>query len=254
MKLFYFTATGNSLHVAKRIGGELYSIPQMIKEGKYEFEDEAIGFVYPCHAFGMARLVDDFVKKSKLKADYFFSIMTYGGKSASGLHQMERVAAEAGIRFNYTNEILMVDNFLLTFKIEDEIKNKDQKEIEERLDQIGVDIRARKNHLIRKGIPSDVISKYGRRLADRLSYNFAYKRFQVNDHCNGCKICAQVCPVKNIHVTEKPEFSHQCEVCFACIHHCPQNAIHLKSERSQARFINQNIKLKEIIDANQQET
>ncbi|MDF3003276.1 MAG: 4Fe-4S ferredoxin, partial [Bacillota bacterium] len=143
-------------------------------------------------------------------------------------------------------------NFLLTFKIEDEIKNKNPKEIEERLRQIGADIRARKNHLTRKGIPSDVISKYGRRLADRLSYNFAYKRFQVNDKCNGCKICAKVCPVNNIYVNEKPEFSHQCEVCFACIHHCPQNAIHLKSERSQARFINQNVKLKEIIDANHQ--
>lgn len=28
MKIFYFTATGNSLAVAKKIGGELISIPQ----------------------------------------------------------------------------------------------------------------------------------------------------------------------------------------------------------------------------------
>ena len=27
MKVFYFTATGNSLDVAKRFGGEMYSIP-----------------------------------------------------------------------------------------------------------------------------------------------------------------------------------------------------------------------------------
>ena len=40
MKIFYFTATGNSLYVAKKVGGELYSIPQMIKEGKWEFEKE----------------------------------------------------------------------------------------------------------------------------------------------------------------------------------------------------------------------
>ena len=31
MKIFYFTATGNSLYVAKRFGGELYSIPKVLK-------------------------------------------------------------------------------------------------------------------------------------------------------------------------------------------------------------------------------
>ena len=30
MKILYFTATGNSLYVAKRIGDEYYSIPKII--------------------------------------------------------------------------------------------------------------------------------------------------------------------------------------------------------------------------------
>ena len=32
MKICYFTATGNCLYVAKQIGGELLSIPQLIIE------------------------------------------------------------------------------------------------------------------------------------------------------------------------------------------------------------------------------
>lgn len=252
MKIFYFTGTGNSLYIAKRIGGELHSIPQMIREGKYEFEDEAIGFVFPCHGFGMARLVSDFITKSKFKADYFFSIMTYGGHPSSGLHHMELIGGKVGIQFNYTNEILMVDNYLPNFMMEDEINKKNPDEIEERVNQIVEDIAARKNKLIRKGITSDILSKYGRRLADKLSYNFGYKNFNVNDSCTGCKVCEKVCPVKNIRVSPIPEFSHECEMCLACIHHCPQNAIHLKSEKSKARFINQNVKLIEIISANNQ--
>ncbi|SPW41113.1 Uncharacterised protein [Enterococcus faecium] len=47
MTILYFTATGNSLYVAKRLGGKLISIPQMIKENKYEFSDERIGIVFP---------------------------------------------------------------------------------------------------------------------------------------------------------------------------------------------------------------
>ncbi|MCT4593220.1 MAG: 4Fe-4S binding protein [Anaeromicrobium sp.] len=39
MKIFYFTATGNSLMVAKSFGGETYSIPKMLKEGNIYFED-----------------------------------------------------------------------------------------------------------------------------------------------------------------------------------------------------------------------
>ena len=31
----------------KRVGGQLYSIPQLLKENKLEFEDEAIGIICP---------------------------------------------------------------------------------------------------------------------------------------------------------------------------------------------------------------
>ncbi len=165
---------------------------------------------------------------------------------------MELIGSEKGIHFNYTNEIQMIDNYLPTYKMEDEINNKDSRTIEENLNQIVKDITARKSRITRKGIKSDILSKYGRRIADKISYNYGYKQFIINDSCTGCRVCEKVCPVKNISVSKKPEFSHKCEMCFACIHHCPENAIHLKSEKSKGRYINRNVKLKEIIDANNQ--
>jgi ferredoxin len=251
MKIFYFTATGNSLYIAKRIGGELYSIPQMIKEGKFDFEDDAIGFVFPCHGWGVARLIRRFIKRSKFNANYFFAIMTYGGTPKSGLQNMEQIGSKAGIQFNYTNEIFMIDNYLPNFEMEDEIKKEESKKIEEKLSLIIADVKIRKNRLVRKGCASVLLSKGGRCLSDKLSYNSG-KKFIIQDNCNGCEVCAKVCPAKNIKVQGKPSFSSNCEMCFACIHHCPQNAIHLKSEKSNARFINKNIKLQEIIAANNQ--
>ncbi len=252
MKIFYFTATGNSLYVSKKIGGELYSIPQMMKDEKYEFEDEAIGFVFPCHGFGVARLTRDFIKKSSFRAEYFFAIMTYGSNPASGLKQIEQAGSKAGIRFNYTNEILMVDNYLPNFMIEDEVKLESSKRIKENLDQIIQDIANRENKFTRKDTVSDVMSEQGRQYADKLSYNYSHEQFDIWDNCNRCKICEKVCPVDNVRVDKKPVFSNQCEMCFACIHLCPQNAIHMESEQSGKRFLNQHIELNEIILANNQ--
>jgi NAD-dependent dihydropyrimidine dehydrogenase PreA subunit/flavodoxin len=250
MKVFYFTGTGNSLYVAKRIGEEIYSIPQMIKEGRYEFEDEAIGFVYPCYGFGMAKIITNFIKKSKFKANYFFAIMTYGAMPLSGLKQIEIAGKEAGIEFNYINEILMIDNYLPAFKMEDQLEKEESKNIEKNLNEIVEDISKRKNKLISKGIVSNTLSKCANMYAVKMSNNYGNKNFIVNDNCTSCKVCEKVCPANNIKVSKKPKFLHKCETCFACIHHCPQNSIHLKAEKGTSRFINPNVKLKEIIDAN----
>ena len=43
MKILYFTATGNSLAVAKKLGGELISIAQV--KDKQTFRDDVIGVV-----------------------------------------------------------------------------------------------------------------------------------------------------------------------------------------------------------------
>lgn len=252
MKIFYFTATGNGLYVAKRIGGELLSIPKMLKEERNAFADDAIGFVFPCYGFGLPRQVINFLRKSSFTAEYFFAVMTYGNKAASGLLHIENVGRESGIQFDYTNEIVMIDTYLPLFKIEDQLKKEQAKHIEETLAQIVSDIDNRRKMLTRKGTASRIFSKLIYNFFTKRQFDAGDKQFIVHNSCNRCKTCEKVCPKANIKVEAAPVFLHQCDGCYACIHHCPQNAIHLKAERSSARFINQNVKLQEIIEANNQ--
>jgi len=89
-----------------------------------------------------------------------------------------------------------------------------------------------------------------RKQAGKFFNNRFEKNFIVEDNCNGCKVCEKVCPVNNVKVDKKPIFNNNCQHCLACIQNCPQKAIMLKKQKSKARFINQNVTLKEIIDAN----
>lgn len=50
MKICYFTATGNCLYVAKRIGREPLSIPQLMRQENIEITDDAVGVVCPVYA------------------------------------------------------------------------------------------------------------------------------------------------------------------------------------------------------------
>ena len=66
--IFYFTGTGNSLYIARQLAGEnaeLLSIPQMVKRGKYEFEADEIGIVYPIYGHMPPYMVRQFIQKAK---------------------------------------------------------------------------------------------------------------------------------------------------------------------------------------------
>ena len=55
MTICYFTASGNSLYVARQIGGRLLSIPKLMKEESIDIEDDAIGIVSPVYVLTLRR-------------------------------------------------------------------------------------------------------------------------------------------------------------------------------------------------------
>ena len=252
MKIFYYTATGNSLDVAKRIGGQLYSIPQLLKENKLEFEDEAIGIICPTYVWSIPELVVEFLEKAKLKTNYFFGIMTYGNMDIGVKNHFVKIAKKNNLDVKYVKSLLMVDTALPLFDIDKQVANLDKKKTEENLAQIVKDVQNRK-------VEVDIKSPIKGSMSD-LSYKMQismqkskYKQFEVEDSCIGCKTCSKVCPVGNITMENNiPKYDTKCIGCFSCTNNCPVNAIRVKNERSKARFRNKNVSLKEIIDSNNQ--
>jgi MinD superfamily P-loop ATPase containing an inserted ferredoxin domain len=246
MKILYFTATGNNLYVTKRIGDEYYSIPKMMKEGIFDFEDEKIGIIFPVFNIGVPKIVEEFLNKVRLKSKYIFGIATYGAFSGATTRHLLEIGKRNGIEFSYINELIMVDNYLPGFDMNKQMQGQTKKNIEENLEKIIKDIKEG-----RKYIKNHTIIKEGLRvLADKFYDNNFEKNFSVDNNCNGCKTCERVCPVDNIKVNKKPVFNNNCQHCLSCIHNCPKKAISIKKEKNKVRFINENITLKEIIDSN----
>lgn len=258
MKTLYFTATGNSLAVAKKIGGETISIPQAIRNNQSEFKDDVIGLVFPTYCCYPPKIIRDFIAKAKLKADYLFAIATYGnamGKGGDGGEMLEfgKIAKAAGYHFNYLNSILMVDNFIDNFEIGQEIEKIPSKKIDESLTAIIDDINKRKDYVKDPGFSGKMITGMCKGLIKSQDAGLSAQKFIVSDACIGCGTCAKVCPYENITVKDgRPRFGTNCLSCYGCIHNCPQTSIHKKGEKSDKRWRNPNVSLKEIIEANNQ--
>ena len=267
--IFYFTGTGNSLYIARQLAGEnteLLSIPQLVKHEKYEFEADEIGIVYPIYGHMPPNMVRQFIQKTKLNAKYKFAVLTYGARKCDAVEIWDRISRKAGYAFDYINTIIMVDNWLPGFDMNEQLQI--DKHIPENLQKITADIDGQKHwhepvteeerqmhqgFLQRSGLDPEV----GFVLKSE-------KHFTVTDKCVGCGICTHVCPRGNYAMTSTGvETSGDCECCFACIQNCPQKAIQfLRSadepfpngteKNPNARYRNKHVSLLSIQRANNQ--
>lgn len=96
MTICYFTASGNSLYVARRIGGNLLSIPKLMRQEKIEIEDDAVGIICPVYAAELPIMVMDFMRTAEIRTKYFFFVLTCGDRFDIALGHAEQAAQARG--------------------------------------------------------------------------------------------------------------------------------------------------------------
>lgn len=256
--IFYFTGTGNSLYAAKQLDAELFSIPQVIHKEQQVFEADSIGIVCPVYGHEMPGMVKDFLRRAELRTDYLYLVLTYGNMHGGAAELADQELKAAGKRADYINTLKMVDNFLPSFDMNEQIAIDPEKKVDEHIAGIKADIDFRRKW-IQPATEAD--RERHRQFLARQAGNPAdlwEHIYRVTDACIGCGICTRVCPAGCIHL-EKQKAVHtaeNCQICMACIHHCPKNAIRLTipEKNPEARYHNEHIRLTEIVQANDQHT
>lgn len=251
MTICYFTGTGNSLYVAKRIGGEIYPVSQLMRQHEIIIKDDAVGIVCPVYAGEMPMMVRDFLSKASIETEYFFFVFTYGMNYGEAFAVVKQACDEEGLRLSYINAIKMADNYLPGFEMNDQIEKLPAKDVEGQIDKLLEDIAERRTTEVSITGMTRVRMKFRRRLGYGILKQDAAREYIVNEDCTLCGTCVKVCPSNNITVTDRVRFGMHCEVCYACIHNCPANALHLKNEKSAARYRNEHVSLDDMIKTNQ---
>lgn len=255
--VFYFTGTGNSLYAAKMLDDEIVSIPQIVNSENLVFQSDKIGIVCPVYGHEMPGMVKEFLCKAVFHTDYLYLVLTYGNRHADAVELAAKALEHTGKRASYITTLLMVDNFLPAFDMEEQVKlNKD---VDKQIADIQADIATRKQKY-QNVTDKDRLAHKGYLELVHHQPETVWADFDFTDECVGCAICAKVCPVGCIHIKEQKAIrtDMSCQACYACVHACPKAAIHVKTimgfqeKNPRARYRNEHIELAELIAANSQ--
>ncbi|MCM1355605.1 MAG: EFR1 family ferrodoxin [Staphylococcus sp.] len=255
MTIICFTATGNSLHVAKSLGpGRIISINAALAESFKDVADEdGIGIVCPVHYGALPEPVRDFFGRVgrgevRIETPYFFGVLTYGEMAGCACGKFVSAAKGAGISPDYVRSIKMVDNNFTVVNVGKQIRDQKRKHIPEHLLEIASDISSARRSVEKPGV-------FGRIIDPFFSVGIVKnpgRRFRVEAGlCNGCGTCGSVCPKGNVDLKDGlPLWGDDCLLCTACYHNCPNGAVRFSGERSRDRFRNPGVSLKEIVELN----
>lgn len=231
--VLYFSGTGNSKYVAKRIaeeiGDEIVSINDKIKSDDNSSIDVngKLIFALPTYAWRIPRVVEKWIKSVDFKnvSGVWFA-MTCGGEIGNAAKFTQTLAEDKGWKYMGTVQIKLPDNYILMFDAvtSDEIKklfSQAEPKIDKAADDIANGVAFAKP---KSGFADSIKSS----IVNSMFYKHSIKSdsFKADDKCTSCGKCVSLCPLNNIKLeNNKPVWGDNCTQCMACISFCPVTAI-----------------------------
>lgn len=253
-RIFYFSGTGNTLKIAKDLAEQLDNAQLVRISYDMNFDQtdcDTAGIAYPVYCFGLPNIVVNFLNKVNFSDKaYIFGLASYGGLLTSSGRLLKNMLKKRGYTLSAGFAINMPGNATTVYDVPKAEKRATMYSNEtERIPQIASIIKNRNAC----GIDSNLglLGRLASAAAGSMMSKIheSDKSFFVDENCNGCSICENVCPVGNIKmVNGKPEWQHRCEGCMACFHWCPKASIQGSNKtKERGRYHHPDITLEEIL-------
>ncbi len=229
----YFSPTGNSAYVAKRLGAYLEDEVLDLFEKLRSHDTSAMTsekpwvFVTPTYAWRIPRIVSQWLSETSLQGNVqIYFVMTCGGNIGNAGAYLQRLCAQKQLIYKGCAEIVMPENYIALFTTP---QLQEALAIIERGEPLmaAVALEIKEGRAFASVSPS-ISDKLESGPVNQLFYPlFVHaKKFNVSDACISCGLCVRVCPLSNIHLQAgKPVWNDQCTHCMACINRCPKEAI-----------------------------
>ena len=247
-EIYYFSGTGNSLHVARELGRRLPAVTLLPIVGALQVQDlvstaDRVGVVFPIQALTLPATVERFLSQVNLSsADYVFFVATRIC-SARVFSDGARILARRGASMDASFSVEMVLNYTPLFSVPppEELAAMEAS-LQEDLDRIANMVRDKTPIRQRDGALLFLLAHTLYPLITawyrRARFPVLANSFYADATCTACGLCEKVCLADRIRVTEGgPEWhaDTECALCFACLHHCPAEAIQIARTSSPSR-------------------
>jgi len=253
--IFYFSGTGNSLWIARALACELGNteIISMVDcdINQNNIDSQVIGMIFPVHMWGVPKRVLDFLDQLRaMSPEYIFAVANNAGQVSNTLVQLYKVMESNGLVLSSGWSVVMPSNYIPwggpgSLEKQNELFAAARIKISD----IGQLISRRVKMPVEKGP-----------LWQRIVFTWIYKlsfphvhemsgKFWVDERCNQCGLCIQLCPTKNIIMHDnKLSWQNHCEQCLACIQWCPQEAMQYgRRTPAYSRYHHPEVKIKDLL-------
>ena len=264
--IFYFTGTGNSLYVARKIqekiGGKLIDIAISLNEKKFNYKvekGEKVGIVFPVYYWGLPTIVSEFIKELKLETDetpFIYTVITCASLTRNADKYLAKLLKSKDLQLNSSYSVKMPTNYTSMHPINYVISiNPPKKEdisssldlAENQIEKLIESIKNNEKGYFTKHSSIEFFSFFVYMLYGIFRKT---KKFYTNKECKNCGQCERICSSQVINMKNgKPEWTErECSHCTSCINRCPSRAIEYgNSTKKQERYVNPNVKFDNIM-------